>query len=107
MHVPLQPGSGDLSACGAVAWRHSINEVLASIAGDILAPQLLDEVIEVARTLFEESRQSNIRQQWQRDLEAVECEQARLAEAIATAGDVAIHAERLRATEVKRRELIG
>jgi hypothetical protein len=58
-------------------------EVLAAIVGDVLTPKLVDEVIAAARTMFDESRQSDGRDRWRRDLASVEREQARLTDAIA------------------------
>jgi DNA invertase Pin-like site-specific DNA recombinase len=51
-------------------------EVLAAIAGDVLKPELVDEVVAAAGTMFEASLRSDDRDQRRRDLEAVEREQA-------------------------------
>jgi hypothetical protein len=82
-------------------------EVLATITGDALSPQLADEVIAAARHMFEASARPDRLEQLRRDLAAVEREQARLTEAVAAGGAIPILMERLRTTEVKRRELVA
>jgi site-specific DNA recombinase len=83
-------------------------EVLATIAGDVLTPKLADEVVAAARQMFEASARPDRQEELRRELAAVEREQARLTEAIATgAGTVPVLVERLRTTEMKRREVVG
>jgi len=82
-------------------------EVLATIAGDVLSPDLADEVVTAARQMFETSARPDSQAQFRRNLTAVEREQARVTEAIATGGAIPILVERLRTTEVKRRELVA
>ena len=79
--------------------------VLAAIAGDVLNPEVSEEIVRTARTLFGASAQTDDRDRVARELEAVEREQARLTEAVAAGADVPVIVERLRATERRRREL--
>jgi hypothetical protein len=76
-----------------------------SIAGDVLKPELIEEIITEARALFEASARPDDRGQRRRDLEAVEQEQARLTDAIVAGGTLQVLVERLKATETKRRVL--
>ena len=80
-------------------------EVLVRMAGDVLDPDLAEDIVRAARELYEASKQSDDRDQLQRDLDAVEREQARLTEAVAAGADVPVLVERLRATEDRRRKL--
>jgi len=82
-------------------------ELLGTIAGDVLSPELADEVIAAARQMFEASARPDRQEQLRRDLASVEREQARVTEAVATGGAIPILVERLRTTEVKRRELVA
>jgi site-specific DNA recombinase len=80
-------------------------EVLAAIAGDVLRPDLVEDVVATARQMFEAANRPKRGVDAKRELAGIEREQARLTEAIAVGGDVPILAERLRATEARRREL--
>jgi hypothetical protein len=79
--------------------------VLARIAGDVLKPELLDEIVAAAREMHEASRRPEHRGRELGDLEAIEREQARLTDAIAAGADVPVLVERLKETESKRRQL--
>jgi site-specific DNA recombinase len=84
------------------------HEVLAEIAGAVLNPSDAEEVIAAARQLFEVSARPDRLEQLRRDLAAVEREQARCTEAIASgAGAIPVLVERLRTTEAKRRKLLA
>ena len=80
-------------------------EVLATIAGDVLAPDLAEDVIATARQIFNTTDRSDHRDQLRRELAAIELEQSRLTEAIASGGSIPVLMERLRASETKRREV--
>jgi hypothetical protein len=82
-------------------------EVLAAIAGDVLTPKLVEEVVEAARAMFEASNRPDDQEARRRELKALEREQGRLTEAIAAGADVPVLVERLKATEAKRRELVS
>ena len=79
--------------------------VLAKIAGDILNPDLAEEIVRTARQIHGSSSNPDIRGQLRRDLEAVEREQARLTEALAAGADVPVLVKRLHGTERRRQEL--
>jgi site-specific DNA recombinase len=79
--------------------------VLGAIAGDVLKPDLAEDIVRTARELFEASMHTDDRQKLERDLEIVEREQARLTDAVAAGADVPVLVERLRTTERRRREL--
>jgi hypothetical protein len=79
--------------------------VLGAIAGDVLKPDLVEDVVRTARELFDVAQRPTRHADRRRELEAVEREQARLTEAIAAGADVPVLVARLRATETKRREL--
>ena len=78
--------------------------VLAKIAGDVLNPELAEEIVSAARKIYG-STTPDTREQLRRDLDAVEREQARLTEAVAAGADVPVLVERLRGTERRRQEL--
>ena len=80
-------------------------EVLKAIAGDVLKPELAEEIVAAAREMFEASERSDDREDRRRELEAVQREQERLTDAIAAGADVPVLVARLRATELKRRAL--
>ena len=80
-------------------------EVLAAIAGDVLRPAMIEDVVRAARQMFEASNRQDAHDQQRRELELLQREQGRLTDAIAAGGDVPILVERLKATEAKRREL--
>lgn len=81
-------------------------EVLAAIAGDVLRPDLVDEVVTKARELFDQSAQGAHRAALQRELAEVEHTQVRLADAIArVGGNLPVLAARLRTAENRRVEL--
>jgi hypothetical protein len=82
-------------------------EVLASIAGDVLRPQLCEEIIATAREMFDELDQPATRDRLAEDLKRIEREQSRLIDAIAAGADMPILVERLRGTEERRRQLAG
>ena len=81
--------------------------VLTALAGDVLTPDLVEDVVRTARELFEATARSDDRGQLRRDLDAVERQQARLTDALAAGADVPVLVERLRATERRRSELIA
>jgi hypothetical protein len=81
-------------------------EVLAEIGREALSPDVVEEIITAARQMFEASAQPDRQDQLRRTLAAVEREQARVTEAVASgAGQIPMLVERLRATEAKRRTL--
>jgi site-specific DNA recombinase len=85
-------------------------EVLATIAGDVLRPALVDEVITAAKQLFDETSVGKPEQQEQlrRKLATVERELSRYADAIASgAGQIPALVERMRTAEEKRRGLVA
>ena len=79
--------------------------VLGAIAGDVLAPDLVEEIVAEARAQFEASDVPDARDQLRRDLDTVEREQARLTDAIAAGADAPVLVERMKATERRRRDL--
>jgi hypothetical protein len=81
------------------------NAVLAKIAGDVLRPALVEEIVIEARAMFEASQRTDDRARLRRELETVEREQRRLTEAIAAGADAPVLIERLRVTEARRREI--
>ena len=81
--------------------------VLTALAGEVLTPDLVEDVVRTARELFEATARSDDRRQLRRDLNAVERQQARLTDAVAAGADVPVLVERLRATERRRGELIA
>jgi hypothetical protein len=83
-------------------------ELLSAIAGDVLKPDLVDEIVAAARELHEEGRQAARQGQQQRELETLAREQGRLADAIASAAiDLPVLVDRLRSTELRRRALVA
>lgn len=74
-------------------------EVLARIAGDVLASGLDDEVIATARQIFEAGAAHEAQASRRRELATVEREQARLTDAVAAGVDAPILIARLRETE--------
>jgi site-specific DNA recombinase len=82
-------------------------EVLAAIAGHVLRPSVVDEVIAAARQMHEASSHPDDWDRVRRELQKVEREQARLTEAIAAGADVPALVDRLRTTESSRRELVA
>ena len=81
--------------------------VLTAIGGDVLTPNLVEDVVRAAREQFEASTRSDSQNQLKRDLETVKREQTRLADAIAGGADVPLLVDRLQATERRRRDLIA
>ena len=81
--------------------------VLGAIAGDVLVPDLVEEIVAEARAQFEASNRPDARDQLRRDLDAVEQQQARLTDAIAAGADAPVLVERMQATERRRRELVA
>jgi hypothetical protein len=81
------------------------NAVLAKIAGDVLRPALVEEIVSEARAICEASQRRDDRARLRRELETVEREQSRLTEAIAAGADAPVLIERLRVTEARRREI--
>ena len=79
--------------------------VLGAIAGDVLAPDLVEEIVAEARAQFGASSGPDVRYRLRYDLAAVEQEQARLADAISAGADAPVLVERLKVTEQRRREL--
>jgi site-specific DNA recombinase len=79
--------------------------VLGAIAGDVLKPDLVAEVVAAARKMFDAAQRPGRDNAIRREIESLEREQGRLTEAIAAGGDVPVLVARLRATEAKRREL--
>ena len=77
------------------------------MAGDVLTPDLVEDVVRTARELFEATARSDDRGQLRRELDTVERQQARLTDAVAAGADVPVLVERLRATERRRSELIA
>jgi hypothetical protein len=82
-------------------------EVLAAIAGDVLRPSVVDEVVAAARQMHEASSRPDDRDRARRELQTVDREQARLTDAIAAGADVPAIVDRLRTTESRRRELVA
>ncbi len=80
-------------------------EVLAAIAGDVQV--VVDEIIAEARAQFERSTKEVRGDDGQRNLEAIEREQARLTDAIAAGAEAPALVARLKATETRRRELVA
>jgi hypothetical protein len=58
-------------------------EVVATIMGDVLTPDLVEDVIREARAMFDRSAQPDRQDQLRRELAVVEREQARMADAVA------------------------
>ena len=86
----------------------AIREVLATIAGDVLTLDVVEEIIAAARESFEATAQPDRQHELRRALTAVEREQARVTEAVASgAGQIPMLVERLRTTEAKRRALVA
>jgi hypothetical protein len=81
-------------------------EVLAAIAGDVLEPGLVDEVVTAAKQMFKSTRKAETTTHQRRELARLEREQARLTDAIAAGADAPAVIARLKATETKRRELV-
>ena len=81
--------------------------VLGALAGDVLTPDLAEDVVQAAREQFEAAIGSDDRGQLRRDLERVEREQARLTDAITAGADVPVLVERLQASDRRRRELVA
>ena len=81
--------------------------VLTSLAGDVLAPALIEDVVRAAREMFEISQGDDREGQLQRALQTVEREQDRLTDAIVAGADVPVLVERLQATERRRSELVA
>jgi site-specific DNA recombinase len=81
--------------------------VLAKMAGDVLNPDLAEEIVQTARELYVAPAPAlDDRDQLRHDLDMVEREQARLTDALAAGADVPVLVERLRTTERRRQELI-
>ncbi len=82
-------------------------EVLAEIER-VVGPGIEDEVIAEARRMFEATARPEHQEQLRRDLVAVQREQARIAEAVATSEEsIPLLVERLRTTDVRRREIVA
>jgi site-specific DNA recombinase len=79
--------------------------VLTAIAGDVLTPDLVDDIVREAKAQFEATSRADNTERLRRELASVEREQARLTDAIAAGADVPVLVERLRTTEQRRREL--
>jgi hypothetical protein len=71
----------------------------------VLRPDLTDEVLAAARQMFDARTEADDPSARCRELEAVERQQTRLADAIAAGGDVPVLVARLRDTEERRRAL--
>ena len=79
--------------------------VLGAIAGDVLAPDLVEEIVTEARVQFEASNGPDARDHLRRELDTIEREQVRLTDAIAAGADAPVLVERMKATERRRRDL--
>jgi hypothetical protein len=80
------------------------DSVRAAIVRDVLSADLVDQIVTTARQVFEKSSDADTRDQWRRELLALEREQGRLTEALAAGADAPVLIARLRETETKRRD---
>lgn len=79
--------------------------VLMAIGGDVLQPEAIEDVVKAARAMFDASQADDQTAVLQCELEQLETEQARVADAIANGGRFPVLMAKLEATERRRKEL--
>ena len=79
--------------------------VLTAIGGDVLQPDIVADIVKEARAMFDASMSDDGTVAMRCELEQLETEQARLADAVANGGRLPVLMAKLEATERRRLEL--